>query len=248
MLLQLRQHYLRRSDLTTFIHAHLPTPVGRTFRQFLLHLPSVLLVRKLKGVHLQVLVDLTPGTICVTPACQCHTNRQPGSLKAKAQIQWKGRRKFVWMPQYVKFCDMTAESARKDAEAWAADPLSFGPRYAVLNESGMPASSLQFRGRQCKTARQVPLVHGSLSQALVAVRACLSELRESYGEYWGDVGLQPQLATLMSSMAECHLLIDCFHSRFIVGVFSFYVCAIVSTILCLYHCQHTPKTSCGKKG
>eukprot|EP00435_Cladocopium_sp_Y103_P069357 s418_g33.t1 len=107
------------------------------------------------------------------------------------------------LPQYVKFSSMTPESARKDAEAWASDPLSIHPRYAVLNESERPGLNLRVHFPQCKTARQVPLVYGSLDLALLAVRACLSELLASFGDYWGDVGIQPELAAMMSNMAEC---------------------------------------------
>ena len=177
--------------------------MGRTFRQFLLHLPSVLLTRKLKGVHLQILVDLTPGTVCATPRCTCHTKRESGdSLLSKARILWKGRRKVITLPQYVKFSSMMPESARRDAESWASDPLSIHPRYVVLTESEMPGLNLRVHFPQCKTARQVPVVYGSLDMALLAVRGCLSELLASYKDYWGDVGIQPGLAAMMSSMEE----------------------------------------------
>ena len=182
----------------------MPTPLGRTFREFLLHLPSVLLTRNLKGVHLQILLDLTPGTVCATPRCTCHTKHESGDrLLSKARISLKGRRKTIMMPQYVKFSSMTLESARKDAEAWASDPLSIRPRYAFFNESERPGLNLRMHFPQCKTARQVPLVYASLDMALQAVRSCLSALVACYEDYWGDVGIQPELAAMMSSMAEC---------------------------------------------
>ena len=204
----LRQHYTDKGSVASFIHAHLPTKMGRAFPLLLKHVADILLNRQFKGVRLQVLIDLTPGSFCVTPRCQCPARHVRENSRVPVFLRVGGRRKRLLVPPYVKHSTMTPASAREDAEAWAQDPLSVPLRYQILEEKRLPAalqgeSLFRVHLPQCKTARQVPFVVSSMDSALVGMKKCLDSLSRSYQEYWGPVGMQVHLSEMLASMAKC---------------------------------------------
>lgn len=126
----LLQHYCTKTELTSFVFAHLYTSFGRAFPATMGKVSSLLLKREFGDVKVQVLADLQPGHHCLCPRCTCGARRfrDPRKRVKLCLSRRDGSVISALVPQYVAGSKLTTEQTRVDIETWKKDPLDFQPR------------------------------------------------------------------------------------------------------------------------
>jgi len=124
----LLQHYCTKAELSRFWFCQLYTPLGKAFPSFFKHFYGLAVLHTFQDCKIPILTDLSVGTTCLTPRCQCAYQKGrtgPGLIKVSMRIGRRCRR--ILVPEYVAITHLSKEDLQTDMAAWSQDPLNVPP-------------------------------------------------------------------------------------------------------------------------
>ena len=154
----LLQHYLPKTDLKRFWFAQLYSPLGKEYPSFVKNIYGMGVQHQFQDCSLQLLVELAPGTICLTPRCQCpFQKKREGPSRCRVGLRIAGRSRRLLVPEYVAHAFLTKEDCRKDVLAAQSDLLDVAPRLSAASflsiTALLPHPALIIHQAPCLTTR-----------------------------------------------------------------------------------------------